>query len=149
MTDEFAGSHELRSSPEATWAVIDDPAAVGRILPDCESVAPDGSGGLNVVVAIRQMLMTVRVDLHVTWHDQDPPRHLRLNLDGRPRGLGGTLHLVVPLELEPTTSGCRLTYQATLELDGSLGSFRSQVRNGLKLQVDRLVQAVEQAAAPA
>lgn len=149
MTDEFAGSHELRSSPEATWAVIDDPAAVGRILPDCESVAPDGSGGLNVVVAICQMLMTVRVDLHVTWHDQDRPHRLRLNLDGRPRGLGGALHLVVPIELEPTTSGCRLTYQATLELDGSLGSFRSQVRNGLKLQVDRLVQAVEQAAAPA
>lgn len=146
MTDEFTGSFELRSSPEATWAVIDDPAAIGRILPDCESVAPDGAGGLNVVVAIRQMLMTVRVDLHVTWHDQDRPRHLRLDLDGRPRGLGGAIHLVVPIELEPTTTGSRVSYHATLELDGSLSSFRRQVRDGLKVQVDRLIRALDQAA---
>ncbi|HEY7828712.1 MAG TPA: SRPBCC domain-containing protein [Candidatus Limnocylindrales bacterium] len=146
MTDEFSGSVELSTSPEATWAVITNPLAVGRILPDCESVAPDGSGGLNVVVAVRQLFMTVRMDLHITWHDPQPIHHLRLELKGKPRGLGGALRLSVPLELEPSPAGTRIAYRATLELDGSLSSFRGQVSKGLQAQVDHLIRAVEREA---
>jgi carbon monoxide dehydrogenase subunit G len=146
LTDEFVGSADLSSSPAATWAVLDDPAAIGRILPNCESITPDGSGGLDVVVAVQQMFMTVRLDLHVTWHDRIPPTSLRLQLDGRPRGLGGALHLAVPVELVPIPSGTRVAYHATLTLEGALGSVRKQVADGLKLQVDRLLQAVEREA---
>ena len=147
MTDEFSGSVALSTSPEATWAVIQDPGALGRALPDCESIMPDGNGGLNVVVAIRQMLMTVRVDLHVTYHDLDRPHHLRLDLDGKPRGLGGALRLSVPIEMSATPTGTQVDYRATLELEGMLASFRKQVREGLQLQVDRLVRNVEREAA--
>ena len=146
MTDEFSGSVELSTSPGATWAVITDPAAVGRILPDCESVAPDGGGGLNVVVAVHQLFMTVRMDLHITWHDPQPIHHLRLELNGKPRGLGGALRLSVPLELESSPTGTRIAYRATLELDGSLSSFRGQVSKGLQAQVDQLIRAVEREA---
>jgi carbon monoxide dehydrogenase subunit G len=146
LSDEFSGSAQLSTSPEATWAVISDPLAVGRILPDCESVAPDGSGGLNVVVAIHQLFMTVRMDLHITWHDAEPTHHLRLELDGKPRGLGGALRLSVPLELQPSPAGSLVSYQATLTLDGSLSSFRGQVSKGLQAQVDRLIRAVEREA---
>ncbi len=149
MTDGFSGTVELATSPERAWAVIEDPAALGRILPDCELVVPDGSGGLNVVVAVRQMFMTVRVDIHVTWHDLDRPRHLRLELDGRPRGIGGALRLSVPIDLEPTPAGSRVLYRATLELEGTLGSFRRQVGEGLQAQLDRLIRAVEHEAAAA
>ena len=147
MTDEFSGRVALSTSPEATWAVIQDPDALGRALPDCESIVPDGSGGLNVVVTIKQMFMTVRVDLHVTYHDLDRPHHLRLDLDGKPRGLGGALRLVVPIEITPTPTGSQVDYQATLELEGTLASFRKQVREGLQLQVERLVRNVEHEAA--
>lgn len=147
MTEAFSGARDLTTAAAATWAVSVDPEAIGRILPDCESVAPDGSGGLNVVVAIRQMFMTVRVDLHVTWHDANVPGHLRLELDGRPRGLGGSLRLSVPVEVEPIAGGCRVSYRATLELEGALASFRRQVSEGLQAQVDRLVKAIEHEAA--
>ena len=147
MTDEFSGTVALATSPEATWAVMEDPAALGRALPDCESIVPDGSGGLNVVVAIRQMFMTVRVDLHVTYHDLDRPHRLRLELDGRPRGLGGALRLSVPIAITPTPTGSQVDYRATLELEGTLASFRKQVREGLQVQVDRLVRNVEREAA--
>ena len=149
MTDEFSGSAELSSSPEATWAVIANPAAVGRILPDCESVAADGSGGLNVVVAVRQLFMAVRIDLHITWHDAEPTHHLRLELNGKPRGLGGALRLSVPLDIDARSTGSHVAYRATLELDGSLASFRQQVSKGLQAQVDRLLRAVEREAATA
>ena len=99
MTDEFSGTVDIATSPQATWAVIEDPLALGRALPDCESIASDGSGGLKVVVAIRQAFMTVRVDLHVTWHDMDRPKHLHLELTGQPRGIGGALRLSVPIEI--------------------------------------------------
>ena len=102
MIDEFSGTVQIATTPEATWAVIQDPAALGRALPDCESIVPDGSGGLKIVVAIKQMFMTVRVDLHVTYHDLEQPHHLRLDLDGAPRGLGGALHLSVPIEITAT-----------------------------------------------
>jgi carbon monoxide dehydrogenase subunit G len=149
LTDDFAGAADLRSGLEATWAVISDPVAISRILPEAESVALDGAGGLNVVVAVKQFLMTVRVDLQVTWHEAQPPHHVRLQLDGRPRGLGGALHLSVPIDLESTPPGTRLTYQGLLELEGSLGSVRRQIQDALKFQVDSLVRAVEREASKA
>ena len=148
MTDEFSGSVEIATSPEATWLVIEDPLALGRALPDCESIASDGAGGLNVVVAIKQMFMTVRVDLHVTWHDLDRPKHLRLELTGQPRGFSGTLRLSVPIEITALpTGGARVDYRGSLELEGALSSFRKQVREGLHVQVDRLVRNLEREAA--
>ncbi len=149
MTDEFSGTVQIATSPEATWTVIDDPLALGRALPDCESITADGSGGLNVVVAIKQMFMTVRVDLHVTWHDMDRPKHLRLELTGQPRGIGGALRLSVPIEIAPVASGARVDYRGSLELEGTLTSFRKQVREGLHAQVDSLVRNIEREAAAA
>ena len=149
MTDEFSGTVQIATSPEATWAVIEDPLALGRALPDCESITADGSGGLNVVVAIKQMFMTVRVDLHVTWHDMDRPKHLRLELTGQPRGIGGALRLSVPIEITPVASGAQVDYRGALELEGTLTSFRKQVREGLHAQVDRLVRNIEREAAAA
>ena len=146
MTDEFSGTVQIATTPEATWAVIQDPAALGRALPDCESIVPDGSGGLKIVVAIKQMFMTVRVDLHVTYHDLERPHHLRLDLDGTPRGLGGALHLSVPIEMSPTPTGARVDYKGSLELEGMLTSFRKQVREGLQAQLDRLVRNIEREA---
>ncbi len=146
MTDEFSGSVEIATSPAATWPVIQDPAALGRALPDCESIVPDGSGGLNVVVAVKQMFMTVRIDLHVTYHDLAEPHHLRLDLDGQPRGIGGALHLSVPIEMTATPTGSHVDYHGTLELEGMLTSFRKQVLEGLRVQVDRLVRNVEREA---
>lgn len=147
MTDEFSGTVEIATSPEATWAVIEDPLALGRALPDCESITPDGSGGLNIVVAIKQMFMTVRVDLHVTYHDLERPTHLRLDLTGQPRGIGGALRLTVPIEIAAIPTGSRVEYRGSLELEGTLASFRKQVREGLHVQVDRLVRNLEREAA--
>lgn len=147
MTDEFSGTVEVATSPEAIWTVLEDPLALGRALPDCESILPDGSGGLNVVVAIKQMFMTVRVDLHVTYHDMDRPHHLRLELTGQPRAIGGSLRLSVPIEITPISSGARVDYRGSLELAGTLASFRKQVREGLHIQVDRLVRNLEREAA--
>jgi len=146
LTDDFSGTADLGSAVEATWAVISDPGAIGRILPNAESVAPDGAGGLNIVVAVKQFLMTVRVDLHATWHDVEPPNHLRLQLDGRPRGLGGALHLSVPVDLEEISSGTRVSYRGALELEGSVVSFRRQLEEVLREQVASLVRAVEREA---
>ena len=146
MIDEFSGTVRIATTPEATWAVIQDPAALGRALPDCESIAPDGSGGLKIVVAVKQMFMTVRVDLHVTYHDLEQPHHLRLDLDGAPRGLGGALRLSVPIEITASPTGSTVDYKGTLELEGMLTSFRKQVREGLQAQLDRLVRNIEREA---
>jgi carbon monoxide dehydrogenase subunit G len=147
LTDEFSGTVDIATSPQATWAVIEDPLALGRALPDCESIASDGSGGLKVVVAIRQAFMTVRVDVHVTYHDLDRPHRLRLDLDGRPRGIGGALRLSVPIEITAIPTGARVDYHGTLDLQGTLTSFRKQVREALHGQVDRLVRNLEREAA--
>src|ERR1019366_2628883 len=117
LTDEFSGTVEIAKSPQAAWAVIEDPLALGRALPGCESITPDGSGGLNVVVAIKQMFITVRVDLHVTYHDLDRPHHLRLALGGHPRGIGGALRLSVPIDIVPVPTGAQVDYHGTLELE--------------------------------
>ena len=131
--------------PEAVWSVIEDPAALGRVLPGCESIAADGPGRFRAVLASRVGFMTLRADVTATFHDADAPRHLRLELDGRPRGLAGSFRVSVPFDIEPTgDGGSRVSYSVELSVTGRLAAFGAPIlRDSMRRQVAELVRNVE------
>jgi 2-furoyl-CoA dehydrogenase large subunit len=145
MTDPIVDTVEVDASPEAIWAILDDPVALGRILPGCESIVRETPDRFSAVVASKVKFMTVRSDVTATLLEADPPRHLRLVLEGRPRGLGGSFRLDVPFDIAPLGPGrSSVDYSVGLELSGSLRGFGGPtLTDALRHQVGELVQNIE------
>jgi carbon monoxide dehydrogenase subunit G len=145
VTEPPVDTIEVGASPAEIWAILDDPAALGRILPGCESIAREAPGRYVAVLASKVQFMTIRSDVVATLHDADPPHHLLLILEGRPRGLGGSFRCEVPFDIVPNgAAGSRVAYSVGLTLGGSLAGFGgASLTDTLRRQVGELVRNIE------
>lgn len=150
MTDPVVDTVEVGASPEAIWAMLDDPDALARILPGCESIVRQAPDRFAAVIASKVRFMTIRSDVVATLLEADRPRHLRIQLDGRPRGLGGSFKVSIPFDIEalgPDRS--RVAYSLSLDLSGSLAAFGgAALAEPLRAQIGELIRNAEREADP-
>jgi carbon monoxide dehydrogenase subunit G len=142
----------IHGSPTAVWALIEDPVALARVLPGAESIVATGEGRFHGVLASKLQFLTVRADVDAEFRDADPPRHLRLEMAGRPRGLAGSFTVSVPFDLtsmvEPgspagSATVTEVSYAVDLQLTGRLATFgASLLRETLRRQVAVLLANV-------
>lgn len=149
MSEPISDTATISASPEAIWAILHDAAAMARILPGVESLEPDGPDRFRGVIAAKAAFFKVRADLTASLLDPDPPRHVRLELVGRVRGIGGEFVASVPLDLTPMDGGrTRVDYAVDVQLSGALERMGgSRIGDGLRSQVADLVRNVEREAA--
>lgn len=147
MTAFVEDRARIRGTREEVWAIIEDPAALARVLPGAESLVATGPGTFRGVLATRIQFLTIRADVDASFHDADRPRHLRLLLAGRPRGLAGSFTASVPFDLvaldgaEPATE---VRYAIDLTMTGRLATFGMPLlRDTLRRQVLELVTNVD------
>jgi carbon monoxide dehydrogenase subunit G len=144
----------IHGSPQAVWALIQDPSALARVLPGAESIVATGDGMFHGVLASKLQFLTVRADVDAVFHDADPPRHLRLEMAGRPRGLVGSFTVSVPFDLTgvvapespagPSSTLTEVSYAVDLQLTGRLASFGAPLlRDTLRRQVAVLLANVD------
>lgn len=140
----------VQGPPSAVWAIIEDPAALARVLPGAESVEAAGPGRFRGVLAARIQFLTLRADVEATLSDADPPRHLRLQLKGRPRGLAASFEVSIPFDLRKMdgpagpASATEISYAVDLMVTGRLASFGAPLlRDTLRRQVAALVQNLD------
>ena len=140
----------VRGSPAAIWDVIGDADALQRILPGAESIVATGPATFTGVLAAKIQFLTVRADVRTSFHDQDPPRHLRLQLDGRPRGLAGSFAVSIPFDLAPADgpagpgTATEVSYAVDLQVTGRLAAFGAPLlRDTLRRQIAALVRNLD------
>jgi 2-furoyl-CoA dehydrogenase large subunit len=138
----------IRGTPEGVWAFLWDADALGRVLPGCESILAEGPGTYRLVLAMRTALLTVRADATATLHDPDPPRTVRLTLDGTPRGLGGAFHVEIPITLleegVPEDAQTRIEYDVDVRVTGSMAAFGQGIlRDAIVREVQGLAADIE------
>ena len=144
----------VHGPPEAVWAIIEDPVALARVLPGAESVVATGSGTFQAVLATKIQFLTIRADVEAAFVDADPPRHMRLEMAGRPRGLAGSFVVSVPFDLapmvvsgpspEPRSTATEVSYAVDLQVTGRLASFGAPLlRDTLRRQIAALVANVD------
>lgn len=151
MTDRRAADEvRVGASPGQIWAVLHDPVALRRILPGCESADEVAADRYRLVLATRVALFTVRADVDAAYLDADPPRHLRLELNGRPRGFDGSFHASIPFDLSPVEGGraTLVRYSLTVETTGAMGMLGpGTIHGAVASQVGGLVRNLEREAA--
>jgi uncharacterized protein len=138
----------VHATPAAIRAVIDDRDALASVLPGAESLEPDGPGRWRGILATRVGFMTVRADAVATLSEEDEPDHLRIEIDGRPRGLAGSFRAVIPFSLEAVDADrTAIDYAVDLTVTGRLASFGAPIlRDTLRRQVGALVRNLERMA---
>jgi len=149
MAETYTDEVTIRATPVEVWAFLDDPEALGRVLPGCERIERTRPGVYALVLAIRLPLMTVRADAIATLEDPEPPSRVRLTIEGSPPGFTGTFRVSVPFELEgtePPEGGTltRVRYGVEVELTGSIAMFgTAPVHDAMGRQVAELAANVE------
>lgn len=140
----------VRGSPAAISEIIGDASALRRILPGAESVVTTGPRAFEGVLAAKIQFLTVRADVRASFHDEDPPHHLRLQLDGRPRGIAGSFAVSVPFDLTPADgpagpgTATEVSYAVDLRVTGRLAAFGAPLlRDTLRRQIAALVQNLD------
>jgi len=131
--------------PEAVWAVLHDPAALARVLPGMDDLVVDGPGRFHGVIVARVQFLKIRVDIDGSLVDPEPPDRIRLALDGRPRGLGGSFSLSVPMTFTPTgAASTRVDYAVDLEAGGQLAALGDRmIREAMRDLIAELVANVD------
>jgi carbon monoxide dehydrogenase subunit G len=146
MTEIVRETVTIPGSQAAVWSIIEDPGALERVLPGAESIVATGPGQFRGVLATKIQFLTVRADVTASFHDADRPRHLRLQIDGRPRGLAGSFSVSVPFDMAPADgpagpeSATEVSYAVDLQVTGRLATFGTPLlRDTLRRQIAALV----------
>ena len=149
MSEPIRGATTIAATPAAIWVVLHDPEAPSRVLPGVDSLVADGPDRFRGVLSAKAGFFTVRADVTATLADPDPNRHVRLELVGKVRGIGGDFTASVPLDLTPTDDGrTRIDYTVDVRLTGQIERMGgSKVADGLAHQVEELVRNLEREAA--
>jgi uncharacterized protein len=129
---------------ERIWPVFDDAERLRQVLPGCESLEPTGPGTYRGLLATRLPFLTLRADVTARLADVAAPDRLRLELDGRPRGLAGGFRASIPIELVAAGSSTDVHYTVDLTTSGRLATFGAPLlRDTFRKQVATLVANLE------
>lgn len=145
MSELITDTVEIAGTPQEIWAILENPEALGRVLPGCESIVRETPDRFTAVLASKIQFMTIRADIAATFHDADPPHHLRLELDGRPRGLAGSFRVRIPFDLAAEGDvRTHVSYSVDLTVTGRLAVFGAPLmRDTMRRQIGELVRNVE------
>jgi carbon monoxide dehydrogenase subunit G len=134
----------IAAARDRIWAVFGSADALGRVLPGCESLEAIGPGTFRGVLATKLQFLTVRADVTARILDEAPPDRLRLELEGRPRGLAGGFTASIPIELTADGAATHVQYRVDLTTSGRLASFGAPIlRDSFRRQVATLVTNLE------
>lgn len=148
MTEPFVrDTAQLSIDRDRLWPVFEDAAALGRVLPGCERLESVGPGVYRGVLASKLQFLTLRADVEARILDVERPDRLRLEIDGRPKGLAGGFRASIPIELAPRDDGAPGTsvrYEVALTTSGRLAAFGAPIlRDTFRRQVVELIANLE------
>lgn len=130
----------VAASRDAIWGLLDGPASLARVLPGAESLVADGPDRWTGVLASKVGFLTIRADAVARLTDVRRPDHMRLDIDGRPRGLAGSFQASIPFALAEDDARTRISYAVDLRVTGRLAAFGVPLlRDTLRKQVAQLV----------
>lgn len=140
MSELVRETVRVAATRDAIWALLEDPASLARVLPGAESLVADGPDRWTGVLASKVGFLTVRADAVARLTDVRRPDHMRLEIEGRPRGLAGSFQASVPFDLIDEGTGTRISYVVDLTVTGRLAAFGLPIlRETLRKQVAQLV----------
>jgi carbon monoxide dehydrogenase subunit G len=122
----FQGQVTIGAPREKVWAVLVDPHAVSRCLPDLQHLEIQEEGKFKAVLRVGVGFIKGTFAFDVAMSELQPPA--RAVLSGRGGGLGSAVDVRSTVDLRPEGDGAtRLEWQADVVVSGTIASVGARV----------------------
>ena len=122
----------VNSSQETVWNLLNNPAALGKLVPGCEEVTSLSEREWKWTVKFSVGVVSRRMEAIARVLEKEPIEHLSIKLDSVENDFKATL----TLDLENAPPSTRVKMSANVE---ARGPFQMIVNQMIKGQLDKLI----------
>lgn len=124
----FEGVVIINAPRERVWSFLVDPHAIGRCLPDVQSLAVTGAGKFRTTVRVGVSFIRGNFAFDVAMADLNAPQHARVT--GRGGGLGSAVDVDSTVDLVDGQDGATtLNWKADVVVSGTIASVGARLLN--------------------
>ena len=117
---KVSGSYTLAIPQDRAYALLQDPAILGRCMPGCEGLEKIGPDEYAMKMKMALAAVSGSFDGKVTITDQQPPTSFRLNVEGK--GKIGWMKGGGLLTLSPANSTTNVQYEGDVQVGGTIAA---------------------------
>ena len=117
---KIAGSHPLPFPPDQAYALLQDPAALAKAIPGCESLTRIAENEYQMKMKMALAAVSGNFDGKVRLSEQMPPSSFRMEVDGS--GKIGFVKGSGLLTITPENDGSLVTYDGEVQVGGTIAA---------------------------
>lgn len=125
---KISGTQTLPFPPDQSYALLQDPEALARAIPGCESLEPIGENEYRMKMKMVLAAFSGAFDGKVRISEQQPPSSFRLDVEGT--GKIGFLRGGGVLKLEPTGEETSVHYDGEVQVGGTIAAVGQRLIEG-------------------
>lgn len=130
---KIAGTALLPGTPQQVWELLNDPQRLAKLLPGCERLEPDGADRFKAVIKFGLAAVSGTYTGSVQLTDKNPPRSLRLKIEGK--GLPGFVTGGGELQLGAKKGQTEVTYSGEAQVGGLIASVGQRMIEGASRKI--------------
>lgn len=125
---KIAGSHTLPFPPAQAYALMQDPAALARAIPGCESLEQIGENEYRMKMKMVLAAFSGAFDGKVRISEQQPPSSFRLDVEGS--GKFGFVTGGGVIKLEPAGDETSVAFDGDVQVGGTIAAVGQRLVEG-------------------
>jgi carbon monoxide dehydrogenase subunit G len=114
------GNYTFSAPREQVWQILQDPDALARVTPGCESLTQVADNEYEAVLRMRVGPVDGTYNGKIVLYDLQPPEHFKLKVNGQ--GNAGFLQGEGTLDLEEQNGSTLLKYQGETQVGGRVAN---------------------------
>ena len=144
MAIKFAGSFEVRRTPEEVYDFLTDPNKFAPLLPDFRGLTVDDAQHFTVKVSVG--ISYIKGVAEVKMQLSEATRPTRARYKGQGSVAGGNVSMVAGFNLAPLGDGTKVAWEGDAQVFGRLTSVAGGLLEPLgKKQVQKLIDGLQSA----
>jgi uncharacterized protein len=117
---KISGSHALPFSPEQAFSLLQDPEALARAIPGCQSLEKTGENEYHMKMKMVLAAISGNFEGNVRLSEQMPPSSFRMDVDGS--GKIGFVKGSGVLTITPVDGGSSVAYDGDVQIGGTIAA---------------------------
>jgi uncharacterized protein len=145
---KISGSQSLAAPPEKVYALMQNPDALARAIPGCESLEKIGEDEYRMQMKMALASFSGAFEGKVRITDQNPPQSFRLIVEGS--GKLGFMKGDGLLKLAANGDGTEVSYEGDAQVGGTMAAVGQRLIDGTaKMLIKRFFEKLGEEAAAA
>jgi len=133
----FEGRYELKTPREKLWEFINDPAKIGKCLPDIKSLNVESADKFLATIPVGVGFIKADFKFKIEIIDKQPINSVRVKAVGA--GSGSSITIDTKIKLNEISGGTELTYTSETKVGGMIASLGQRL---IRDTADKIIAGV-------